>query len=91
MGWMITNRVEMMGILALLGILSFLAMTLSIAQEPTQDLQTGRALSEARQVVDGWTFRPASWGTLAVPWYLEVDVPGGDSFLSSTGTEVGSR
>ena len=50
MGWMITNRIEMMGILALLGILSFLAMTLSIAQEPTQDLQTGRALSEARQV-----------------------------------------
>jgi hypothetical protein len=50
MGWMITNRIEMMGILALLGILSFLAMTLSIAQEPTQDLQAGTALTEARQI-----------------------------------------
>jgi TonB family protein len=49
------------------------------------------AFTEARQVVDGWKFRPASWGTLAVPWYLEVDVPGGDSLLSSTGPEVGSR
>ena len=49
------------------------------------------AFGEARQVVDGWKFRPARWGTLAVPWYLEVDVPGGDSFLSATGPEVGSR
>ena len=48
-------------------------------------------LSEARQVVDGWTFRPAHWGTLAVPWYLEVDVPGGESFRPSMGPEVGSR
>jgi TonB family protein len=49
------------------------------------------AFDKARQVVDGWKFRPASWGTLAVPWYLEVDVPGGDSFRPSTGPEVGSR
>ena len=49
------------------------------------------AFNKARQVVDGWKFRPASWGTLAVPWYLEVDVPGGDSFRPSTGPEVGSR
>ena len=48
-------------------------------------------LSEARQVVDGWTFRPAHWGTLAVPWYLEVDVPSGESFRLSMGPEVGSR
>jgi len=32
-------------------------------------------LEEARQVVRTWTFRPARWGALAVPWYLEVDVP----------------
>ena len=49
------------------------------------------AFSEARQVVDGWKFRPARWGTIAVPWYLEVDVRGGDSALSSMGLEVGSR
>ena len=29
----------------------------------------------ARKVVSCWTFRPARWGSLAVPWYLEVDVP----------------
>ena len=50
-----------------------------------------KAFNEARELVDGWKFRPARWGTLAVPWYLEVDVPGGDSLLSSTGPEVGSR
>jgi TonB family protein len=43
------------------------------------------AFGEARQLVDGWKFLPARWGTIAVPWYLELDVPGGDSFLSSTG------
>jgi TonB family protein len=48
-------------------------------------------LSEARQVVDSWTFRPAHWGALAVPWYLEVDVPAGESFHPSMGPEVGSR
>jgi len=34
-----------------------------------------RDLTDARQVVANWTFRPARWGALAVPWYLEVDVP----------------
>jgi TonB family protein len=32
-------------------------------------------LDEARENVSRWKFRPARWGTLAVPWYLEVDVP----------------
>ena len=49
------------------------------------------AFGEARQVVGGWKFLPARWGTIAVPWYLEVDVPGGDSFLFPTGPEVGGR
>lgn len=30
---------------------------------------------EAEQEITHWTFRPAHWGTLPVPWYLEVDVP----------------
>lgn len=33
---------------------------------------------DARQIeleVMRWVFRPAHWGTLPVPWYLEVDVP----------------
>ena len=50
MGWIITNRIGMMGMLALFGIVSYLPMDLSIAQEPTQDLQIGKALNEARQV-----------------------------------------
>lgn len=50
MGWMITNRIEMTGILALFGFFSFLSMTLSIAQEPTQDPQIEQALMEARQI-----------------------------------------
>lgn len=30
---------------------------------------------QAEQEVTHWTFRPAHWGSLPVPWYLEVDVP----------------
>ncbi len=29
----------------------------------------------ARQHVGDWRFRPARWGAVTVPWYLEVDVP----------------
>lgn len=29
----------------------------------------------ARKDLQRWTFRPARWGTLSVPWYLDVDVP----------------
>lgn len=29
----------------------------------------------ARKIVDGWKFRPARWGNLMVPWYVEVSVP----------------
>lgn len=31
----------------------------------------------ARRHVGEWKFRPARWGAMAVPWYLEVDVPVG--------------
>ncbi|MBI4164474.1 MAG: energy transducer TonB [Acidobacteria bacterium] len=34
-----------------------------------------RNLNDARHVVANWIFRPARWGAIAVPWYLEVDVP----------------
>jgi hypothetical protein len=27
------------------------------------------------KTIKKWTFRPARWGALAVPWYLEVEVP----------------
>jgi TonB family protein len=29
----------------------------------------------AMKIVKRWSFRPARWGTLSVPWYLDVDVP----------------
>ncbi len=32
-------------------------------------------LEKATRVIMRWSFRPARWGTLAVPWYLDVDVP----------------
>jgi TonB family protein len=47
-------------------------------------------LEEARRVVANWTFRPAHWGAIAVPWYVEVDVPlpswsGGQTAADSSG------
>jgi len=34
-----------------------------------------RYVAVARQLVAHWKFRPARWGALSVPWYLEVEVP----------------
>jgi TonB family protein len=33
----------------------------------------------AKKSLEKWSFRPARWGTLSVPWYLEVDVPVNDA------------
>jgi TonB family protein len=46
--------------------------------------------AEARRAVASWTFRPARWGAMAVPWYVEVDVPlpswsGGRTAADSSG------
>jgi TonB family protein len=40
-------------------------------------LISGRAseIGEATEAVTRWTFRPAYWGSMAVPWYTVVDVP----------------
>jgi TonB family protein len=32
-------------------------------------------IERARKIIERWSFRPARWGTLSVPWYLDVDVP----------------
>jgi TonB family protein len=29
----------------------------------------------AKKTIERWSFRPARWGSMAVPWYLDVDVP----------------
>lgn len=39
--------------------------------------ERGQDLQEARQVIASWTFDPARWGAIPVPWYIEVDVPVG--------------
>jgi TonB family protein len=36
---------------------------------------TASDLEAARKTLQGWTFRPAHWGSLPIPWYLDVDVP----------------
>lgn len=45
----------------------------------------------ARRDVEQWTFRPAYWGTLPVPWYLDVDVPVVDSSLPSAARGPGGH
>jgi len=35
----------------------------------------GGAFAAALRKIEGWKFRPARWGNLDVPWYVEVDVP----------------
>ncbi len=42
-----------------------------------------------RERVEHWRFRPAHWGSLPVPWYLEVDVPIGDSNVHHGAAEPG--
>jgi hypothetical protein len=44
---------------------------------------------EARKNIERWSFRPARWGALSVPWYLEVDVPV-DQVPSQAGTRPSS-
>jgi TonB family protein len=38
---------------------------------------SGRAsdVAQAERSLTQWSFQPAHWGTLPVPWYLDVDVP----------------
>lgn len=36
---------------------------------------TAAEFNEARKVVTRWKFRPARWGNLSVPWYMELTVP----------------
>jgi TonB family protein len=49
------------------------------------------AFAEACLIVDKWRFQPARWGAIPIPWYLEVNVPGGGSLLSSIDLEAGRQ
>jgi outer membrane biosynthesis protein TonB len=39
-------------------------------------------LESAQESLARWKFEPAHWGNLAVPWYLDVDVPVGPLYRS---------
>jgi len=48
-------------------------------------------LEEAMKAVEQWTFNPARWGTMTVPWYLEVDVPVPDSTACTIAADPGGK
>jgi hypothetical protein len=39
----------------------------------------------------GWTIRPAHWGSLPIPSYLEVDVPVSESSIAQATGSPGGR
>jgi TonB family protein len=53
---------------------------------------TGKAQFEAaRETLQGWTFRPAHWGSLPIASYLEVDIPVSAPSLVRAAAASGSR
>jgi len=46
---------------------------------------------EAKKAVEQWTFLPARWGSLRLPWYFEVDVPVADLTVHSAAADPGGR
>jgi len=54
-------------------------------------LPSANHLREARRIIANWTFRPARWGAMAVPWYLEVDVPVETWPAAQGGADPGGR
>jgi hypothetical protein len=51
----------------------------------------GTNLEAAEKSLKGWTFRPAHWGSLPIPWYLDVDIPVGTAATARAGTDPGGR
>jgi len=51
----------------------------------------GTNLEAAEKSLKGWTFRPAHWGSLAIPWYLDVDIPVGTAATAPARTDPGWR
>ena len=45
----------------------------------------------AEKIVQHWTFDPAYWGSLPVPWYLDVEVPVADPTVHQAAGDPGSR
>lgn len=45
----------------------------------------------AERIVQHWTFDPAHWGSLPVPWYLDVEVPVANPTVHQAAGDPGSR
>ena len=45
----------------------------ALDSQPLEEID--RRVEGARRTVATWSFRPARWGAMPVPWYLEVEVP----------------
>jgi hypothetical protein len=53
---------------------------------------TGPAqLEAARGTLQGWTFRPAHWGSLPIASYLDVDIPVSAPTIAGAATSSGGR
>jgi hypothetical protein len=53
---------------------------------------TGRAqFAAARETLQGWTFRPAHWGSLPIASYLDVDVPVSAPSIARAAASSGGR
>ena len=48
-------------------------------------------LEAAEKILEGWTFRPARWGSLPIPWYFDLDVPMGTAAISRASAGPGGR
>lgn len=58
--------------------------------DSTQLSGTSGEYIAAEHIVSRWQFRPARWGTLNVPWYLDVTVPVSATLPVSVGQPAGA-
>ncbi|MGH9397996.1 MAG: TonB family protein [Terriglobia bacterium] len=57
--------------------------------DSTQLSGTATQFEAAERVVSLWKFKPAHWGTLSVPWYMDVGVAVEDARQHTAGTALG--
>jgi TonB family protein len=51
----------------------------------------GVQLAAAREILQGWTFRPAHWGNLPIASYVEIDIPLGAASIARATASPGTR
>jgi TonB family protein len=52
---------------------------------------TTAPLEAIRRSLRHWSFRPARWGAIPIPWYIDVDVPVNDLATRQSGGDWGGR